>query len=191
MNKEDNSTKKLGYLAKELVNIYSLLGLDYQSFRENNKISFFFAKDQVIRGKVMFDYAEIDGFVNMCFWFYFFPKKNRISNMAHYKILVGNKRCRMLYDYVLPHLGLRRKIELLKRIVAIPRSIEENIRKIVDLRNKLAHYSTRFYFGYEKIVYKNRNIFSSEGLKLFLEDSDKIQNFIQECHYNISKHTTR
>lgn len=170
----------------ELEEFYSLLHLDYKKFKKNNKFSFLFAKEQVIRGKVMVDYVEIDEFLNLCLWVYFFPKKSRIDNKAHFEILQKNKRFRRLFNYVFPYVSLRRKIELLRKIVEMPKQIDNNIRKITELRNKLAH-SPRLCLQPEKSAYKDKNIFSIGGLKLFLKDSEEVQHFLVECHSNISK----
>jgi hypothetical protein len=82
-------------------------------------------------------------------------------------------------------------MSLLKKILKIPSPFDNDIQKIIDLRNKLAHNS-RFSSGhYEKTIYKNKNIFSVEGLQLFLEDSNKVQSFLVGYQCNICKRTAK
>lgn len=175
---------------KELNNIFSLLNLDYQNFNKNNRFSFLFAKEQIIRGKVMVEYTEINTFLDMCLYFYFFPKKTKISNKEHYERIKRSKRVNNFDNYLLRELKLIRKIELLSKIIKIPKSIAEDIKKINKLRNILAH-APRVVFDTKKPIYKGKNIFTLEGLKLFLNDSDRIQHFIINCHYTISKYWRR
>jgi hypothetical protein len=175
----------------ELEEFYSLLHLDYKNFKKNNKLSFLFAKEQIIRGKVMAEYTEIDLFLNLCLWFYFFPKKKRnINNEEHFNNLQRSKRPSRLYSYILEYTDWSRKLSLLKEIIHIPKHIENNVEKIISLRNKLAHFP-RIIFQPKKSIYKDKNIFSIEGLKLFLKDSDEIQNFLIDCHFNLIKHVIK
>lgn len=175
-------------LIEELDKIYSLLRLDYKNFNKSrSKTSFLFAKDEVIRGKVVVEYTEINLFLDMILYFYFFPKKGSISNRKHFNQIKKSERFNYFSDHLLEDMSLLKKLRLVKEIVTLPNWIIKDVTRINKLRNILAH-SSRVIFVNPSLDYKGKGIFTHDGIKLFLEDSNRIQSFLAECHYVISKH---
>jgi len=169
---------KTKILIEELDKIYSLLGLNYQKFDKNIKYQFLFAKDQIIRGKVIFEYTEINLFLDVLFYFYFFPKNGGISNKEHYDRIRKTKRFKYFNDYLLQDLSLLKKVRLLKEIMEIPNWFIKDIKRMNNLRNIFAH-SWRIILANPSLTYKGKSIFNYDGIKLFLEDSERMQIFLQ------------
>lgn len=128
-------------------------------------------KNQIIRGEIIMQYTLIDEYLNVLICRYFFScKKNFI-------LLWKTRRFKNFNYYILENLYLGQKLTLVKSIKKIPSNITKNIRAINDLRNSIVHSFFPENRRRCKPIYKKKQIFSIEGLTLFIEDCGEISNF--------------
>lgn len=175
MDKKDVLTKKQKLLVKELDNIFLLLRLDYQNIKryenEWRTPALNYIKNKVIRGAVIMEYVLIDEFLNDCICKYFFPKE---KGFIH---LWKTKKFQYFNYYILEEIYLMQKLRFVNAILKIPKSIRQNIGRINILRNGLAHSFFPENLKKSKPEYKGKNIFTFEGLKLFMDDVGEIGDF--------------
>jgi hypothetical protein len=95
------------------------------------------------------------------------------------------KKFKYFNYYIIEKLYLLNKLDLVKNILKIPREIESAIKRINDLRNGLAHSFFPENLRRNKPTYKDKSIYSIEGLKLFEEDRGKINDFFFKKLYNV------
>ncbi|HKV27924.1 MAG TPA: hypothetical protein VJN90_06595 [Candidatus Acidoferrales bacterium] len=169
-------TKKQAALIQELDEISSLLRLDYRTIR-NYKLSvrtlhLLRMKNHLIRGEVIMQYTLIDEYLSNRLCRYFFGKRSFIS-------LWRTKKFRNFNYYVIEHLSLMEKLKFVKSITDIPRNIARDIERINGLRNGLAHAFFPQNLRNQKPIYKGKDIFTREGIGLFISDMTAISHFCQ------------
>lgn len=83
-------------------------------------------------------------------------------------------------------LTIPEKLRLVKAITKVPKKIAADIEALNALRNGLAHAFFPENLRSSKPIYKGKNIFSSAGLTLFIEDMYKISTFFFQGNFGIS-----
>ena len=68
-------------------------------------------------------------------------------------------------------------MKLVKDIIKIPKNVAADIDKMNALRNSLAHAFFPENLNKYKPIYKGKNIFSVDGIKLFIDDMSVINDF--------------
>ena len=111
---------------------------------------------------------------------YFFEK-----NKSYIK-LWKTKKFRNFNYFILEKLYLLNKLELVKEITNIPKNIISDLFKINDLRNGLVHSFFPQNLRRNKPFYKGKNIFSIEGITLFVNDTKKIKQFFTQVIFKIN-----
>lgn len=156
----------------ELNEINEILGIDYQNIEDYEKEArtpyLKMAMDHIIRSAVIIEYKLIDENLHMLICDYFFGKKK------NYTRLWKTKKFQSFNQYILEKLFPLNKLELAQQICKIPENIVNDIYKINDLRNGLAHSFFPENLRKNKPIYKGKRIHTSEGIKLFMEDSIKL-----------------
>jgi len=169
-------------LKAELDEIVELFGLDYKKIDEVEKearIPYLrLAKDQYIRSQVVIAYVLIDEFLGSAICHYFFEKKRSFIKLWR------TKRFRNFNFYILEKLYLLQKLELVEKIFRVPNEIDRAIRRINDLRNGLAHSFFPENLRRNKPMYKGKSIYNMDGLRLFEEDREKINDFFLKKLFN-------
>jgi hypothetical protein len=170
-------------ILRELDEIADLLGMNFREIEEVEKEARIPVlkniKDQYVRGEVIIAYALIDEFLSSAICQYFFGRKKGFIKLWR------TKKFKNFNYYVLEKLYLLNKLDLVKTFFKIPREIENAIKRINDLRNGLAHSFFPENLRRNKPIYKDKSIYSMEGLKLFIEDKEKINDFFFKKLYNI------
>jgi hypothetical protein len=170
-------------ILRELDEIADILGMNFREIEEvENEARIPVLKnikDQYVRGEVIIAYALIDEFLSSAICHYFFGKKKGFIKLWR------TKKFKNFNYYVLEKLYLLNKLDLVKTIFKIPREIENAIKRVNDLRNGLAHSFFPENLRRNKPIYKDKSIYSMEGLKLFVEDKEKINDFFLKKLYNI------
>ena len=172
---KDRLTTTQENLKKEIDEIIRLFGLNYSDIededREARTARLKLIKDQYIRSEVIMAYVLIDEFLNDTISWYLFGRRR---SLAH---LWKTQKFRNFNYYVLEKLNLLNKLDLAKVILKMPRAIESAIKRINDLKNGLAHSFFPENLRRNKPIYRNENIYSIKGLKLFEEDRKLINNY--------------
>ena len=127
-------------------------------------------KRQIVRGYVVDCYVLIDEFLNIILCNYYFGRKD-------FQYLWRTKKFKRFNYYFLEEVSTRAKLKHVKEIKKIPKNILSIILKIIDVRNALAHSFFPENLKKLKPVYKGKDIFTLEGLKLLSEDMDKITKY--------------
>ena len=172
---KDKVTSKQKDLIKELDEITSLLTLDYQNIDKYEKQGRTFylqaAKDKMIRGQIIIWYALVDELLNMELCNYFFGRKKTFVK------LWKTKKFQNFNHHILEELYLLQKLRFVKSIRKIPKNISSDIERLNYLRNGLAHSFFPENLKKSRPIYKGKNVFTIEGLKILNEDFERIFNF--------------
>lgn len=168
-------TQKQKKLIEELDILFDLFALDYHKidkYERNARTSHLkLAKDKIIRGQIILSYTMIDEYLSNEISIYFFGKKRTFQE------LWKTKKFQNFNHFVIQELTLLQKLRFIKAIVNIPKKIVSDINKLNVLRNGVAHSlfpeNRRVY----KPIWKGKDIFTLDGIKLFDEDVHNIYEF--------------
>jgi len=172
-------TAKQKGLIKELNDISSVIRMDYWDIEKHPKEKrsgrLEVMKRKAITGHIIMQYTLIDEIMNLEIWAYFF------SFGTSSKQWWSPTKFKKFNYYLLERLYLVQKLDIVKTFYGIPKEIVEDIRKLNEVRNAVAHaFSPEKSRGYKmrhKTVYKGKDIFTVEGIKVFVEDMDRVTEF--------------
>lgn len=168
-------TKKQKALLKDLREIAQIIGQDYYNIlsyeTDARTATLELMRDQMIRGEIIMSYTVIDEFLNFAIRTYFFGRKRS------FKTLEKNKRFQIFNQYIIEELYLLPKLRLVKTIRKMPKSIIRNIEALNTLRNSVAHSFFPEDLRKAKPLWKGKNIFSLEGIKVFRDDMDTLSSY--------------
>ncbi len=174
---ENGLTPKQKRIIKELDDTYSLLRMDYWNIKEyeypkeDKTIILEFQKNRAIRGEIIIQYTLIDEMLSCEICKYFFgSSKGPIQ-------LWKTKKFQNFNYYILQNLRLLEKLRLVQAFSRIPKNIVDDIKRLNSLRNALAHAFSPENLRNDKPVYKGKDIFTLEGIKLFTEDVQRVNDF--------------
>ena len=152
--------------------------MDYQNIREYPKEArttyLELTKDKLIRSAIILDYTLIDEHLNNELCKYFFGKKKSFI------YLWRTKKFQNFNYYVLEELYLLQKLRFVRAFMKIPKKYVNNIHKINTLRNAVSHSFFPQNLRKSKPVYKGKDIFSVEGMRLLEKDMGEINKFFLE-----------
>jgi hypothetical protein len=171
----DSLTRKQKNLVKELRDLTSLLGLDFEDiklYRKKERTARLeVMKRHFIRGEVVHRYTLVDEELGVLLTYYFFgPKANFIR-------LWKTKRFKNFNYYVLEVLSFMEKLRFVKEIIPVPKRIAADIERLNNLRNGIAHSYFPENLRSARPTWKGKGIFSLDGLKAFQEDIYEIHQF--------------
>jgi hypothetical protein len=184
----DPLTRQQQEIQEDLRAIVEELGFDYENILETKKeyrsIALHRIRVTMIRGVIVEKYVMIDERLSSVICRFFFSKNNFIP-------LWKTKRFAFFNYYILEKMSLREKFVLAKAIRKMPNAVADAIERINAARNIVAH---NFFpenvrdlrikkSGRSPSIpilypYKGVNVFTHAGLKLFLEDVDKVVAFV-------------
>jgi hypothetical protein len=129
------------------------------------------AKDRLIRSDIEYSYILIDELLCKLIGRYFFDStKSSIE-------LWETPQFKMFNYHVLEGMPLLRKLALVKECNDIPKPIEEIIALTNMVRNAVVHsffpMNKRDFKRTGKVTYKQKDVFTVEGLKIFSDDVNK------------------
>jgi hypothetical protein len=185
---KQKKNKRLTRLQKNLVaeinGLLSTLGLNSQdvidsSTGEERTVRLRLIRNHLVRGEVITAYTLIDDCVGAKLRLYYFKtSKGSIKNLRRSK-KVGN------FNLLLEEMSLMQKLRQLKNIRSIPSAVTRKIERINALRNRLAHIF--FFEGRHSSKYQGKDIFSSEGLDLFMQDVQSLYEYFYPTLYDIDE----
>ena len=183
----DRLTQKQQRLTNDLVEIAKIVRVDYWNILERERSArtpvLEVMKRELIRGEVVGQYTLIDDLLSTELCKYFLPGKDLIKQWK-------TKRFRRFNYYVIERLYLTQKLAFLKDLYDIPRPIASKIEEINALRNAMAHaffpenlraYQMKGRPAPRKPIvvrYKGRDLFSVEGVEVFVEDCAEVTDFL-------------
>jgi hypothetical protein len=142
------------------------------------------AKDQIIRSTIVLDYVLMDEFLSAIMCWHFFGKKRGFIK------LWKTKRFKVFNYQLLEKMYLVQKLDFVKAIHDIPRSVSSELMALNDLRNAVAHS----FFPQNrrrKPEWKDKNVFEKEGFEKFQEDMMGLKEFFFEHFWRVSPEDIR
>jgi hypothetical protein len=167
----------------ELEEIAELARLDYSNILdydpEERTARLRLMKNQIVRSQIIADYTFVDELLGSAICHYFFGKKRGFIK------LWKTKKFRNFNYYILEVLSLSEKLRLVKSITKVPKGVAADIEALNALRNGLAHAFFPENLRSAKPVYKGKDIFSSEGLRRFIEDMSEVSDFFVNFNFGV------
>jgi hypothetical protein len=174
---EKKLKKKQQELVEEIDEIASLLVIDYQNISRVKKsertIHLEIIKDQMIRGQIIMYYTLVDDVLGDQIRRYYFGKK---SDSIRFR---ETKRFRLFNHHIIEELSLLKKFNFVRGIMAVPKSITDEIERLNALRNGIAHALFPQHSKRYRPLWKGKNIFTFDGIKSMVEDMEKVFEFFK------------
>ena len=126
--------------------------------------------DQVVRSEVIAQYTSVDEHLNLVLIEHFFGRGKLLRRRRL------TKRFRT-FRLVLQRLYFLRKLGLIRSFRAVPNRIVSSLYALNELRNGIAHAFFVRDMPRSKQVFKNRDVFDSDGLEFFREDMRLVHEF--------------
>jgi hypothetical protein len=168
----DFLTKKQKSLIDEIEMIVGWLGLDWRRVkrqRRNERTDYLeHIKRQLILGQVVRGYTAIDECLNTRLRDYFFGRRESSRK---------TKKFQYFKHHILERMSVLEKLRFVKSFSYVPKEVATDIEKINGLRNGLAHSFFPEQRERSKPVYKGKDIFSTDGIGLFMVDLKHISWF--------------
>ena len=134
-------------------------------------------RESIVRARVLLDCAMVEEVIAVIIMDHVLddsPKWNQIKYFGRIK------KYRMLYDDVLGRLPARYKLAVAKKFIRIPKTISNNIQRMLALRDVFAHVRTLDYTKRRDLDYKGKNILSEAGFQSYVQDSSNAVAFLVE-----------
>jgi hypothetical protein len=182
----DQLTAHQRRIVRELEELASLLRLDYQDIqsyeREARLPLLERMRRQFILGEVISRYTLVDEYLNMRIAHYFF---GRDRSFIH---LWKTKKFKLFNWHVIEELSLMAKLRFAKSISPLPKAVAADVERLNSLRNGLAHAFFPENLKKSRPEWKGKNIFTLEGLRLFMADMDKIGDYFLDVPQDAGAH---
>jgi hypothetical protein len=164
-------------LVQELREIYDLLSLDFYDIKaypkEQRTTRLELMKRAAVRLEVVTTYTHIDEYLasELCVHF-FGTEKN-------FPALWKTKNFQLFNYHFLEEMSLLPKLRYVKALRKIPKAIAGDIERLNALRNGVAHAFFPENLKRSRAVWRDKSIFSLEGLRAFHADSLTIKLFFE------------
>jgi hypothetical protein len=178
MPSRDRLTAKQRRLLRELDQLIELLHLDYASIRQYQRsirtIKLEWTIRWLARAAVVESYTYIDELLadQIC-WFYF-------GRSRPFWQLWKSKRFRIFNHHILQDMYLLEKLRLIRGFRKLPHKVVADIHELNALRNGMAHAFFPENLKKAKPIWKGKDIFCLETLRLFEKDMHELRNFFFE-----------
>jgi hypothetical protein len=160
---------------REVEEIASMIKLDYPYILAYNRGArtpiIEHMRRKMILSEVITRYTLVDEHLNLTLCHYFFGRKK--STIQLWK----TKRFQLFNHHVIEELSLMAKFRFAKSIKKMPKGVAADIDRLNALRNGLAHAFFPENLKRSKPEWKGKDIFRKEGLRVFLEDMDKMASY--------------
>jgi hypothetical protein len=131
-------------------------------------------------------YTLIDEFLSVIICHFYFRKPKEPFTFTR---LWRTKKFQIFAHYFLDETYLLKKMALVNAIKEIPSPVKSAVTRINDVRNAVAHSffpeNRRQYKAYKKVMYRNANIFSNEGITKFAEDARLADDYFMREAYGV------
>jgi hypothetical protein len=172
-------TPKQKRMVKQLDDICTEIHMDYwniEKYPEEMRTGMLeLQKRQAIVGDIVTQYTIIDEALGDGICRYFFGASE--SSIQLWR----TKKFQNFNYYVLERLYLLQKLRFLGSFREVPKDIRQSVAKLDALRNAVAHAffpeNLKDYSKWRRVVYKGKDIFTLEGMKLFREDMNSVNAF--------------
>jgi hypothetical protein len=160
---------------REVEEIASMIKLDYPyilTYKRDARTPIIeHMRRKMILSEVITRYTLVDEHLNLTLCHYFFGRQK--STIQLWK----TKKFRLFNHHVIEELSLMAKFRFAKSIAKMPKGVAGDVERLNALRNGLAHAFFPENLKRSKPEWKGKNIFSKEGLRMFLEDMAKMASY--------------
>jgi hypothetical protein len=169
-------TPKQKRLIAELEDLHRLFALHHTAILEDHDPESWtprleIAKNQIIRSQVIIWYTLTDEFLNTRLAHFFFGKGRSFIDLWR------TKKFQLFNYHVLEELSLMQKLRFAKAVSPIPKRIVGDIERLNALRNGVAHAFFPENLKKSKPIWKGKDIFSIDGIKLMSEDMQVVFDY--------------
>jgi hypothetical protein len=179
-------TRKQKNLQSEIKKIAATINTDFWDIErydpKDRSLRLEIMKDKLIRSEIVSKYTVIDEYLTNIVCNYYF-RRGPMAKRATYRRLWKTKRFRIFVHYLMDEIYLIKKMGLVDAIEPIPRKVKSAIYRVNDARNALAHslfpQNLRRYMVEKKVTYNGTHLFTTNGLKKFLEDWVVIRDHLE------------
>jgi hypothetical protein len=176
-------TRQQQRLVRGLDEIVVRLGMNYREISECEPAErtprLKLVRDHLVRGEIVLGYTFIDECLNALLCDHFFGRKR--SHQKLWRI----KRFRNFNYFFLEKLSLMEKLAYVRTIREVPRSIRRDIEQLNNLRNGIAHAFFPENLRSAKPKWKGMDIFSVDGVNLFMDDLSDIDDYFVKRAYGV------
>lgn len=132
-------------------------------------------RDGIIRARVLLDCAMVEEVTAIIIMDHVLDDSTKWNQTKYFARI---KKYRVLYDDVLGRLPARHKLAVAKKFIRIPKTISNNIQRMIALRDVFAHVRTLDYTKRRDLDYKGKNILSEAGFQSYVQDSSDAVAFL-------------
>jgi hypothetical protein len=142
---------------------------------------------QVVIGDVIGRYTLADELLSniICHVYFKRPRKG-----FSYRQLWRTKKFSAFAYHVLDNLYPLQKMSLVHEIKPVPKNIRDTLNRLNALRNALAHSffpeNRKNYRAAKAVIYRDHDIFSTNGFELFAADAQELIDFLLERAYGVN-----
>jgi hypothetical protein len=184
-------TPKQRRLITEIEDIAASVQMDYWNILDYDEDGRSYVleamKQQLIRGQIIMKYTLIDEFLSVIICHFYFKKPKEPFTFTR---LWRTKKFQIFAHYFLDETYLLKKMALVNAIKEIPSPVKSAVTRINDVRNAVAHSffpeNRRQYKAYKKVMYRNANILSTQGITKFAEDVKLADDYFMREAYGVS-----
>lgn len=137
-------------------------------------------RDHLVRGEIVLAYTYVDENMNAILSAHFFGRKRNERR------LWKTKRFKNFNYFFLQKLSLMEKLAYVRAIREVPKSIRQDVERLNNLRNGIAHAFFPENLRSAKPMWKGLDIFSLRGLKLLLEDLAGVDDYFLRRAFDIN-----
>jgi hypothetical protein len=173
-------------LQAEVEDIAVLVDMDFWAIEENykptdRKVKLEMMRDKLIRSEVINFYTMIDEFLTDVICDYYFHRPNK---SVTYRNLWRTKHFRVFVHYLMDETFLLKKLSVVDAIKKVPTDVSNNIKRINDVRNAIAHslfpQNRRHYMAEKRVIYHGADLFSRAGVIKLREDYDIVYKYFEK-----------
>lgn len=169
-------------MVRELREMYDLLALDFYDINayppEQRTVRLELMRRSSARQAVVTTYTLIDEYLASELCVHFFGTEKRFPSLWR------TRRFRLFNYHFLEELSLLPKLRYVRVLRDIPKSIVGEIERLNTLRNGVAHSFFPENLKRSSNLWKGKNIFSLEGLRVFDADMREVKGFFQRIRRN-------
>ena len=96
----------------------------------------------------------------------------------------NDKRFKHFIHYMLDEMYVLQKMRVVHSFTPIPSKFRDTIQRLNTLRNAIAHSlhpeARREHESDKKVLYRKRDIFSTEGMRVFVSDFDSLFHYLED-----------
>jgi hypothetical protein len=151
--------------------------LDYEPDARTTRLGLI--KRQLVLSEIILKYTFIDECLTVIVCHYYF--KGPEGGSAWTK-LWKTKKFQIFNHYIMDVIYMLKKLGVVRGIKEVPKAVRDNIGRINALRNVIAHSffpeNRREYAAHGKVLYRDSDIYSVEGIKKFEDDFAVVSEYL-------------